>query len=67
MCLLMGAVLRALDSHSREILLLSGHYRVTRGGTPLASLRWGILAAVARVIHLETRAVLGRGTAVPHQ
>jgi hypothetical protein len=67
MCLLMGAVLRVLDSHSREILLLSGHYRVTRGGTPLASWRWGILAAADRVIHLETRAVVGKGIAVPRQ
>jgi hypothetical protein len=67
MCLLMGVVLRVLDSHSREILPLSGHYRVTRGGTPLASWRWGILAAAARVIHLETRTVLGKGIAVPHQ
>ena len=67
MYLLMGAVLRVLDSHSREILPLSGHYRVTRGGTPLASWRWGILAAAARVIHLETRTTLGKGIAVPHQ
>ena len=67
MCLLMGAVLRVLDSHSREILLLSGHYRVTRGGTPLASWRWGTLAVAAHVIQLETRVVLGKGIAVPHQ
>jgi hypothetical protein len=67
MCLLMGAVLRELDSHSREILLLSGHYRVTQGGTPLASWRWGILEAAVRVIHLETRVALGKGLVVPHQ
>ena len=67
MCLLMEVVLRVLDSHSKEILLLSGHYRVTRGGTPLASWRWGILAAAARVIHLETRTVLGKGVTGPRQ
>ena len=68
MCLLMGAVLRVLDSHLREILLLSGRYRVTRCGTPLASWRWGILAAPARVmIHLETRAVVGTAITVPRQ
>jgi hypothetical protein len=66
----MGAVLRALDSHSREILRISGHYKVTRGGIPLASRRWGTLGAAARVIHLEyleTQVVLGKGIAVPHQ
>ena len=63
----MGAPLRVLNSHSKGILLLSGHYRVTRCGTPLASWRWGSLAAAARVIHLETQAVLGKGIAVPHQ
>ena len=67
MRLLMEEVLRVLDSHSREILLLSGHYRVTRGGTPLASWKWGILAAAARVIHLEMQTVLGKGVAGPHQ
>ena len=67
MCLLMGVVLRALNSHSREILPLSGHYRVIRGGTPLASWRWEILVVVARVIHLETRTKLGKGIAVLHQ
>ena len=67
MSLLMGAVLHVLDSHSRGILLLSGHYRVTRGETPLASWRWGILAAMARVIHLETRAVQDKGLVVTHQ